>query len=70
MTSGGKRNPLKVERGTGAGGGRRILMSAVSLLKAVVANATAPLQLRSGQGVVAPEQLPPAAIAHLGVAFG
>src|SRR5512132_2338471 len=44
MTSGGKRNPLKVERGTGAGGGRRILMSAVSLLKAVVANATAPPQ--------------------------
>jgi hypothetical protein len=43
MISGGKRNPLKVERGTGAGGGRRILRSAVSLLKAVVANATAPV---------------------------
>jgi hypothetical protein len=46
MTSGGKRKPLKVERGTGAGRGRRILMSAVSLLKVVVANATAPPQPR------------------------
>jgi uncharacterized protein len=45
MTSGGKRKPLKVERGTGAGGRRRILMSAVSLLKAVVANATAPARV-------------------------
>ena len=34
----------EMERGTGAGGGRRIVMSAVWLLKAVVANATAPLE--------------------------
>jgi hypothetical protein len=32
--------------------------------------APVPLQLRSGQGVVAPEQLPPSAVAHLGGAFG
>lgn len=56
MTSGGKWKPLKVERGTGAGGGRRILMSGVSLLKAVVANATAPVRLQEME----PEESVPA----------
>ena len=56
MTSGRKWKPLKVERGTGAGGGRRILMSGVSLLKAVVANATAPVRLQEME----PEESVPA----------
>ena len=56
MTSGGKWKPLKVERGTGAGGGRRILRSGVSLLKAVVANATAPVRLQEME----PEESVPA----------
>jgi DNA-binding transcriptional LysR family regulator len=53
---GWKWKPLKVERGTGAGGGRRILRSGVSLLKAVVANATAPVRLQEME----PEESVPA----------